>query len=55
MVNRVSILALLLSIFLVIVPVLAQSGETKETVAPPKDVKPKVKFLIFKEECLVKF
>jgi len=54
-VNRVSILAMLLSIFLVIVPVLAQSAETKEAAAPPKDGKAGVKYFIFKEGCLEKF
>jgi len=54
-VNRVSILAMLLSIFLVIVPVLAQSAETKETAAPPKDKNSGVKFFIFKDGCLEKF
>jgi len=50
MVNRVSILAILLSIFLVIVPVLAQSAETKEAPASEKNDKTKagVKFFIFK-------
>jgi len=57
MVNRVSILAILLSIFLVIVPVLAQSAETKEAPASEKNDKTKagVKFFIFKEGCLEKF